>query len=181
MSLLWYESAEANFLSDVIISFNYSPQCLCQKFFHISCFCEISYLSTEMPVKSENILATCLSFINLYPCSYFCSGINNSNVFARVFSSSPHFYVFSAVWHGDNQTPQTISAPFHFRLSAANFATLKPLYTNTHTHTNAHSFLQSKGRVFCLIPCEVYLLSPNVNTHCWQTQFPPIIQRLSTS
>lgn len=34
---------------------------------------------------------------------------------------------------------------------------------------------------FCLIPSEVYLLSPNVNTGCWQTLFPPIIQWPSTS
>lgn len=58
-----------------------------------------------------------------------------------MFSSSPHFYVFSAIWHGDNQTPQTISAPLHLRLSAANLQHWNP-FTQTRTRTHTPLFRQ---------------------------------------
>lgn len=66
-----------------------------------------------------------------------------------MFTSSPHFYVFSAVWHGDNQTPQTISVPFHFKLSAANLQHSN-LFAQTCTHTHAHKhtfFFRQRGQL----------------------------------
>lgn len=39
--------------------------------------------------------------------------------------------------------------------------------TSLHKHARTHTlFPLVKRASFCLIPCEVYLLSPNVNTRC---------------